>query len=240
MTRTATVLGGSHSQRDFHSHQNGLFRVQGPKVQTWTGISVCPSANDLRGQTRWQKESQIRGRRSCVDSSGISTRSTVVKGISSRLLDLIAHRDGLKTLCGNVSNAFITAPCGEKVYSEAGIEFGPRSQSLMIIKKALYGLASSSRAFRAYFADFLRATGFQPTRCDRDVWMRLRETNDGYDYLCTMWMISRWWPKTLSVGSMPLRRSSHSRTVGLLIIILAMTANGVQARWLGCLVLGHT
>ena len=83
-----------------------------------------------------------------VDCSGISTRSTVVKGISSRLIDLIAHRDELKTLCADVSNAFITAPCLEKVYARAGEEFGEKSECLMIIKKALYGLKSSSRAFR--------------------------------------------------------------------------------------------
>lgn len=44
-----------------------------------------------------------------VDPMGINTRSTVVKGISVRLLDLIAHRDGLQILCGDIGNAFITA-----------------------------------------------------------------------------------------------------------------------------------
>ncbi|KAI2501305.1 Reverse transcriptase (RNA-dependent DNA polymerase) [Fragilaria crotonensis] len=55
----------------------------------------------------------------------------------------------------------------------------------MIFKKALYGLRSSSRAFRAHFADFLRSLGFFATRYDRDVWMREREEKNGYDYICT-------------------------------------------------------
>ena len=39
---------------------------------------------------------------------------------------------------------------------------------------------------RAHFADFLRSLGFSATRYDRDVWMREREEEDGYDYiLCT-------------------------------------------------------
>lgn len=88
-----------------------------------------------------RKKARLVAGSNMVDSSGISTRSTVVKGISSCLLDLIAHRNGLQTLCDNVSNAFITAPCLEKVYSRAGPEFGSRSESMMIIKKALYGLA---------------------------------------------------------------------------------------------------
>ena len=55
----------------------------------------------------------------------------------------------------------------------------------MIVDKALYGLRTASRAFRGHFADFLRGLGFHPTRYDRDVWMRLRESEDGYDYICT-------------------------------------------------------
>ena len=59
-----------------------------------------------------------------VDPHGISTCSTIVKGVSVCLLDVIAHRDNLKVLCGDVGNAFVTAPCLEKVYSRAGPEFG--------------------------------------------------------------------------------------------------------------------
>ena len=45
-----------------------------------------------------------------VDPRGISTRSTVVKGVSVHLLDVIAHCDNQKVFCGDVGNAFITAP----------------------------------------------------------------------------------------------------------------------------------
>jgi hypothetical protein len=101
-----------------------------------------------------------------IDLRGVSSRSTVVKGISVRLLNLIAHHDGLKTLCGDIGNAFITADCLEKVYAVAGPEFGDREDSIAILIKALYGLRSSSRAFRAHFADFLRQLGFFPTKYD--------------------------------------------------------------------------
>ena len=120
-----------------------------------------------------------------VDTMGVNSRSTVVKGISVRLLDLIAHRDNLPILCGDIGNAFITATCMEKIYTYAGPEFGDREGSLLIFKKALYGLRSSSRAFRTHFADFLRSLGFIATRYDRDVWIRAREEQGGYDYICT-------------------------------------------------------
>ena len=75
-----------------------------------------------------------------VDPRGVNTRSTVVKGVSVRLLDLIAHRDKLKIVCGDVGNTFVTAPCLEKVYSRAGPEFGEQQDAVMILVKALYGL----------------------------------------------------------------------------------------------------
>ena len=44
-----------------------------------------------------------------VDPKGLSTRATVVKSISVRLLDLIANALGLEVLCGDIGNAFIQA-----------------------------------------------------------------------------------------------------------------------------------
>ena len=120
-----------------------------------------------------------------VDPHGISTRSTVMKGVSVCLLDVIAHRDNLKVLCGDIGNAFVTAPCLEKVYSRAGPEFGDHHNSIMVLMKALYRLWSSSRAFHGHFADFLHSMGFHSVHYDHDVWMRLHEDRTRYDYICT-------------------------------------------------------
>ena len=49
-----------------------------------------------------------------VDPKGLATRATVVKGISVRLLDVIADSQSLKVLCGDVGNAFIQAMTNEK------------------------------------------------------------------------------------------------------------------------------
>ena len=101
------------------------------------------------------------------------------------MLDVIARRDNLKVLYGDVGNAFVTAPCLEKVYSRAGPEFGDRHDSIMVLTKALYGLQSSSRAFRGHFADFLHSMGFHSVRYDCDIWMQMREDKTRYDYICT-------------------------------------------------------
>ena len=59
-----------------------------------------------------------------VDQKNLSTRATVVKSISVRLLDLIANALGLEVLCGDIGNAFIQATTNEKIYTKLGPEFG--------------------------------------------------------------------------------------------------------------------
>ena len=120
-----------------------------------------------------------------VDPKGLDTRATVVKGISVRLLDVIADSQSLSVLCGDVGNAFIQAMTKEKIYTRCGAEFGDRQGSIAVIIRALYGLTTSAERFHTLFSDFLRSLGFEPTRYDRDVWMRLRDDSSGYDYICT-------------------------------------------------------
>jgi len=55
-------------------------------------------------------------------------------------------------MMADIGNAFPTAPNQEKVWCIAGDEFGDQKGAKVEIKRALYGLAESSRAF----ADFLR------------------------------------------------------------------------------------
>jgi hypothetical protein len=120
-----------------------------------------------------------------VDPRGLSTRATVVKSISVRLLDIIADSQNLEVVTGDIGNAFIQAHTNEKIYTRCSSEFGDRAGCIAIIVRALYGLTTSAERFRTLFADFIRSLGFTPTRFDRDVWMRMREAKDGFDYICT-------------------------------------------------------
>ncbi len=120
-----------------------------------------------------------------VDPKGLATRATVVKTVSVRTLDIIADLYGLEMLQGDIGNAFIQAKTKEKCYTRCGAEFGSKAGCIAILVKALYGLTTSAHQWRNMLADFIRSMGFKPTRFDRDVWMRQRDTNDGYDYICT-------------------------------------------------------
>jgi hypothetical protein len=84
--------------------------------------------------------------------------SSTVKSISVQLLHVIAHKAQLKQLCGDIGNAFVNAYTNEKVYvSRAGKEFGEHEGKVIIIRKALYGLRSSSERFHSHVADTLRS-----------------------------------------------------------------------------------
>ena len=111
-----------------------------------------------------------------VDPRGLSTRATVVKGLSVRLLYIIADSQNLQVLTGDICNAFIQAHTKLMIYTICGPEFGDREHSIVVIVRALYGLTTSAERFITMLADFLRTLGFVPSRYDRDDWMRLRDT----------------------------------------------------------------
>ena len=53
----------------------------------------------------------------------------------------------------DVKNAFISAPCKEKVWLKAGPEFKDEQDKVFIIVRALYGLKSASASFRLFILD---------------------------------------------------------------------------------------
>jgi hypothetical protein len=54
-----------------------------------------------------------------------------------------------------------------------------------IFRKSLYGLKSSGYRWHAYFAQNLYNMGFEPTRLDPNIWIKLRHDKSGYDYIAT-------------------------------------------------------
>ena len=63
---------------------------------------------------------------------------------------LVASLNDLRLLACDIQNAYLMADCREKTYIIAGPECGSEAGSVMIIKKALYGLKSIGAAFRAH------------------------------------------------------------------------------------------
>ena len=44
---------------------------------------------------------------------------------------------------------------------------------------------TSAKRFRTLLADFISSPVCDPPRYDRDVWMRIRDRGDGYNYIFT-------------------------------------------------------
>ena len=120
-----------------------------------------------------------------VDSSMYESYSSVVQTMMVRLLQTIALKHDLKIVTGDIGNAFAQAMTKEKIRSKAGPEFGAKQGCKVILKKALYGLATSARQWNLKLGDALKALGFKPSRADADLW--LKESADGttYDYIAT-------------------------------------------------------
>ena len=111
------------------------------------------------------------------------TFSSVVSRDSVRIIFLIAALNDLDVWISDVGNAYLNAEPREKIYSEAGMEFGPKDMGkTVIIVRALYGLKSSGAAWRSHFAQSLRDLGFESSYADPDVWMRHSVKKDGTNY----------------------------------------------------------
>ena len=75
------------------------------------------------------------------------TYSTVVSRDSVHIILMIAALNGLEISSCDIQNAYLTAPCREKIYFIAGPELGSDQGKIMIVQRALYGLKSSGAAF---------------------------------------------------------------------------------------------
>lgn len=140
-----------------------------------------------------------------VDPMGINPRSTVVKGISVRLLDLIAHRDNLGVLCGDIGNAFITADCMEKVNSRTGPEFDDREGSMHstgCARPVGHSERISLTFFTAWVSRLRDTTGMFGCAIEKSMM-------DTTTY-ALMWTILRSWPETPQDGKNRSLRHSFS------------------------------
>jgi hypothetical protein len=112
------------------------------------------------------------------------TYSSVVSRDSVRLAFLLATLNGLDILLCYIGNAYLNAPCHEKIWFQAGWECGSEMGKVMIITRALYGLRTSGASWRQILADTLLSQefGYFPSRGDPDVYMKRRSRPNGSDY----------------------------------------------------------
>ena len=82
----------------------------------------------------------------------------------------------------DVSNAYLNAPCREKIWVDAGAEFGSDQGAVMIVKKALYGLKSSGFSWKKMLTQNLEDMGYKSSIADPDVFIRMATKPNGDEY----------------------------------------------------------
>jgi hypothetical protein len=88
------------------------------------------------------------------------TYSSVVSRDSVRLAFLLATLNGLQILSCDIGNAYLNAPCREKIWFQAGRECGHDMGKVMVITRALYGLRTSGASWRQMLSDTLQSPEF--------------------------------------------------------------------------------
>ena len=114
------------------------------------------------------------------------TYASVVSRESVRIALLYASLNRLSILGCDVTNAYLNAPCKEKIWIEGGPEFGSEQGSTFIIRKALYGLKSSGFSWRTTMCQTVETMGYKSTIADPDVYIRESAKTTGelyYEFL---------------------------------------------------------
>ena len=100
------------------------------------------------------------------------TYSSVVSRETVRIALTMAALNGLEVKASDIQNAYLTAPCSEKVWTVLGIEFGADAGKRAIIVRALYGLPRSGASFMSHLAVCMRHLKYHRCRADPDLWYK--------------------------------------------------------------------
>ena len=142
----------------------------------------CHMIFDVKMGENFRRKARMVAGGHMTEAPSSLTYSSVVSRDSVRIILTMAALNGLSTLASDIQNAYLTAPCREKIWTVAGPEFGSRRGQKMLIVRALYGLKSSGAAFRAFLAEALYDIGYTPSVADPDVWLRPAIKEDGFKY----------------------------------------------------------
>ena len=110
------------------------------------------------------------------------TYASVVSRETVRISLLLAALMDLEVKTADIENAYITAPCAERIYTILGPEFGADAGKTAFVVRALYGLKSAGAAFRNHLSDCMHHLGFKPCLADPDLWMKATVRPDGFEY----------------------------------------------------------
>ena len=131
----------------------------------------------------FRRKARMVGDGHTVDAPAVMTYASVVSRETVRVALTMAALNDLEVKASDVQNAFLTAPCEEKIWTTLGPEFGLDYGKKAIIVRALYGLKSAGGSFSRHIGDCMRNMGYEPCKADPDLWYKpMIRPEDGFKY----------------------------------------------------------
>ena len=110
------------------------------------------------------------------------TLSTSITRESVRIAFLLAGLNKLDKKAGDISNAYLNAPCRELICIVTGPEFGSDEGCDMKVVRAWYGLKSSGAICHAMLSQTMMDMKYTRCKADHDVWYCPAVKPNGFEY----------------------------------------------------------
>ena len=159
---------------------------------------MCRGSNGVKVHVKQRLRRRIytRSVSKAVQRPSGPTYSGVVSRDSVKIALLMASLNELELSSCDIGNAYLNAPCQEKIWFVAGPECGKDRGKVCVLVRALYGLKSSGASWRAMFSCFIRdVLHCLPSRIDQDVYLRRSYREGGvpyYEYLLVRFPLDPW------------------------------------------------
>jgi hypothetical protein len=147
-----------------------VFKIlaNGDKVPIGFQRMRCHMIFDIKMEDLRRKSRLVAGGH-MTDASATTTFASVVSRETVQIALTLAGLNNLQVKVSDIENAYITAPCSEKIWSVLGPEFGSDAGKIAIVVRALYGLKSAGASFRNHLADCMKHLGFAPCLANPDL-----------------------------------------------------------------------
>ena len=133
-----------------------------------------------------QRKARLVAQGNKTEDPNVQTYASVVSRDTVRIALTIAALNELDAMQADIRNAYLNAPCDEKIWTVLGPEFGPLAGKRALIVRALYGLKSAAASHRNHLAAGLEHIGFKSCLGDPDLWYRPNTCPDNrevYEYV---------------------------------------------------------
>jgi hypothetical protein len=143
---------------------------------------TCHMVFIIKMDGKFTRKSRLVAGGHTTDPPSSITYSSVVSRDTVRIAFTLAALNDLDVMSCDIGNAYLNAPCREKIWCKAGTEFGSDKGKVLKVVRALYGLKSSGASWRAMFAQTLSDLGYVSSKADPDLWLKPKTKPNGDEY----------------------------------------------------------